>query len=774
MGTSDIKTDGDSQSEGEERVGFSVDTHIFRELGELLVGRDSTALAELIKNAYDADATKVTISGLNLGDQQKAVIRIVDNGNGMTPAVFREGFLRIAGRQKESGDRRSARFKRRFTGEKGIGRLAAHKIARVLRLASVPHLTVYPDALAVEARIDWDQLESARTLEDPKARTAIVLGEREHPGEKRHGTWIELTKLRRKWTEGQRHRLFAELNDFLIPPVLVNIDERVYAGKRLVEDLPVRDKTSANSNFELELADDFNVGESFWAAVVDQKAWLLEIDASSSSTNVEFLITPSRAAKLAFPFASSFRTSTAVNEDKLDGRPRFHARIVIREGQVRADGVTRSFAQSVFGVRVYVEGFRVAPYGESGNDWLHLDAEYTKRNRLSGDESLSPDTGLSSPYNRLVFGAVMFTQESAHPLRMLVNREGFVDDVAFDYVREVVQQGINFHTRQRASLTHSTRYQLDALEAPRLRSEFVVPAEAAQRLQISAESARSHAARAAVLLESGKTEEATKVVQEAARALTLGAANAGDLLSEVNQTRILASIGLQMGAFIHEVRSVQTFAASIRDEVHAALSRRDVRAASGVRALIAGLSRKLTDLSQMLERQATFLSDAISVDSRRRRSVQPLSVRLVSAINLLRPEIDRRHISVEHDISNELRTPAMFAAELTLILTNMLSNAVKAADDGGSIRCSATGNEDELRFVMENTGERIDLKRAERWFLPFESTSTSPGPTLGIGMGLGLPITRDMLGQYGGEIRFIPPSEGFATAIEFTLPRKTT
>jgi hypothetical protein len=38
---------------------FTVDTHLFRELGELLVGRDSTALVELIKNSYDADARHV-------------------------------------------------------------------------------------------------------------------------------------------------------------------------------------------------------------------------------------------------------------------------------------------------------------------------------------------------------------------------------------------------------------------------------------------------------------------------------------------------------------------------------------------------------------------------------------------------------------------------------------------------------------------------------------------------------------------------------------------
>ena len=40
---------------------FTVDTHLFRELGELLVGRDSTALIELVKNSYDADASLATI-----------------------------------------------------------------------------------------------------------------------------------------------------------------------------------------------------------------------------------------------------------------------------------------------------------------------------------------------------------------------------------------------------------------------------------------------------------------------------------------------------------------------------------------------------------------------------------------------------------------------------------------------------------------------------------------------------------------------------------------
>ena len=115
---------------------FTVDTHLFRELGELLVGRDSTALIELIKNAYDADATEVTVHGELLDTPGQGRILVVDDGDGMDAAEFELGFLRVASRLKEEGERRSTRFHRRYTGAKGIGRLAAHKLARKLEVTS--------------------------------------------------------------------------------------------------------------------------------------------------------------------------------------------------------------------------------------------------------------------------------------------------------------------------------------------------------------------------------------------------------------------------------------------------------------------------------------------------------------------------------------------------------------------------------------------------------------------------------------------------------------
>ena len=53
---------------------FTIDAELLRELGERLVGKPHIALAELVKNSYDADATEVTIK---FAPQQDAVLKSV-------------------------------------------------------------------------------------------------------------------------------------------------------------------------------------------------------------------------------------------------------------------------------------------------------------------------------------------------------------------------------------------------------------------------------------------------------------------------------------------------------------------------------------------------------------------------------------------------------------------------------------------------------------------------------------------------------------------------
>jgi HSP90 family molecular chaperone len=63
---------------------FSVDSALLRELGEKLVSTVHVALSELVKNAYDADATEVKVS-ITPNATSGPTIIIEDNGTGMTP-----------------------------------------------------------------------------------------------------------------------------------------------------------------------------------------------------------------------------------------------------------------------------------------------------------------------------------------------------------------------------------------------------------------------------------------------------------------------------------------------------------------------------------------------------------------------------------------------------------------------------------------------------------------------------------------------------------------
>ena len=73
------------------RVNFTVDSALLRELGERLVGKPHIALAELVKNGYDADASTVTIE-FALEDD---CITVRDDGHGMTFDEFRDFWMRV-------------------------------------------------------------------------------------------------------------------------------------------------------------------------------------------------------------------------------------------------------------------------------------------------------------------------------------------------------------------------------------------------------------------------------------------------------------------------------------------------------------------------------------------------------------------------------------------------------------------------------------------------------------------------------------------------------
>lgn len=334
---------------------FSVDTHIFRELGELLVGRDSTALLELIKNCYDADATVVVVSALNLSDPDRGSIGIRDDGCGMDEDRFRMGFLRIASRFKEEGARRSDHYQRRYTGSKGIGRLAAHKLAKYMEVSSTRGKPGGRAGQSITATIDWARIEAKDTLEQLSDEISLEKDDLTKPAPV--GTTITLTRLRRPWTDKERTRFVAECRSFQAPAVLRDPLSVPLFGPTLLFETPrLRDAARKDPGCEVVLEGDFGEGDSYWDPLLAMTNWVVEVDCKTDKKAVKYAIAPSKATKKEFPDAQ--RKEFEHEHPNPKHGPFFQARILIRDEKIQNKQV-REWSQRTSGIRVYLEGFRV-------------------------------------------------------------------------------------------------------------------------------------------------------------------------------------------------------------------------------------------------------------------------------------------------------------------------------------------------------------------------------------------------------------------------------
>lgn len=750
---------------------FSVDTHLFRELGELLVGRESTALIELVKNAYDADATEVTVFGENIGDPKRGVIRISDDGVGMNPTTFQRGFLRVASRLKTDGERKSVRYHRRFTGAKGVGRLAAHKLARRIDIQSTPWSTKEQGVTGVDGFIDWNKVEAVETLDDV-GPDAVSATERPLKRGERHGTTLTLTGLRQKWTDAQRARFLIEVEGLQAPALLVApLPKGTVPGATLFEAPRASDSPSGDPGFELKLEGDFEVGDNYWPAVLDSANWLLEIDAAPGG--IRYRILPTKQTVKESPAARAHNFSEP--HPVASTGPYFHARLLLREGSPSGKRDERAWSNRLSGVRVYMEGFRVLPYGEDADDWLFLSRDYNSRDRKLRFlvDSVAPgrldeveDEGLLHLSNKHFFGGVFLTVNRSGSLEMLVNREGFVPDASYETLVQIVRRGIDLLTRVRAATNAATNAQ-----AHTGRPESTGTQEKPGSLKSKAEGSLKRLAEQAVELEklaaSAPEGLRAKLIQ-AASEIGHTAAVSKEMVPANTMVLVLASVGTQLAAFTHEVNRLLGLASDLESTI-AVL--RDQELPSKLKNHVAKVGSAALNLRRAIERQAAYLVDIVTPDARRRRARLRVADTLNATWKLVATSAEQRGITLQNDVDPELRTPPMFRAELMAVFTNLLTNAVKAAGTGGFIRASAHGgNEEGLRVRLENSGDAVDPADGERWFRPFESTTVEIDPVLGQGMGLGLSITRDILAELGATIAFVRPRKGAASALEIAFP----
>lgn len=390
-------------------------------LGDELIGSARLAVLELVKNAYDADATEATVT-LDLDAEPEPMIAISDNGEGMTLDLIRSIWLAPGDdhrqRQRLSG-RRTLKHRRLPLGEKGLGRFAVHKLGNRITL-----VTRSADSGECVMDIDWEDLISKPYLDE--APVTITVRDPEIFTGEETGTRIEIRSLRETdWTRREIRSLYNQV---------MSICSRFQEPDdfQVVLNLPGRE------NWVVDLPD--------ISAILDRAIWkfIFHIENGIFDWTYEFCQVPGLNLERRVVDKSGDRLKLPPDSDEKKHREKIigdgdfasgigpvtgEFYVYDRDQEIRRRlpniRAMENYLDENGGIRVYRDGIRVYNYGELGDDWLGLDLRRVN----------VPTLRIS---RNIIIGAVHIYLEESDGLVEKTNREGFVENDACARFRRMI------------------------------------------------------------------------------------------------------------------------------------------------------------------------------------------------------------------------------------------------------------------------------------------------------------------------------------------------
>jgi signal transduction histidine kinase len=722
-----------------KKFSFEADAALIDRLGRELVAKQETALIELVKNSFDADATDVKV--IFQGRGSNSALEIHDDGSGMTEEELLNGFLRLASDRKVK-EPKSPVFRRQRAGRKGIGRFAAQRLGHRLILTTCASGA----RSAFRLTIDWDRFVAGKDLQ----RIAVNL--RPLVPRKR-GTTIRIERLRDEWTDAEIRRCWRGAIA-LQPPFPV---------------APVKNQPTKDPGFDVrflrkdETLSDERLVADLQSEILDHLHATIELKVDGKGNALW------RLSKNRFGTTREWSPVHHEHRDSADPPPYAHLRNVwMKAYYVILDA--RLLPRIVFtrvkdvlgdqgGIRLYRNGFRVVPYGDPDNDWLRFDELYAKR-------SLLVPVG-----NRNFFGVVEVRDPAGRVFNEHTSREGLIETPAFLELKELVSAVI---------VTAVSRISEDRGTKTRAGSRTTKTAAGSEEVNAAVKAAQEAAEKA---VRDGEPAAVQAAANQAATAARLVEARSVQLADEAAILRFLATLGMATAEFSHETgMTFEAFRLDFERVFEAA-----VAAHSDDEHLLAQASRA----KGMLVRLDTLTSylNALA-GARAARGMRPISLSKALVdfeagmiAQAKSRDIDLKVVTPPYD---PLFTRPMHDAEIASVLLNFYTNAVKALKRGGQQRSILVeadrledGTKENVRIRFSDTGDGVSDEIRDKVFDAFFTTNIAPPAGASdsehaTGAGLGLWIVQQIATNAGGDIFVSTAPPGFSTCFEMLLPPEET
>jgi len=444
---------------------FDVSAAVIRQLGAELISDEITAIMELIKNSYDADADwvkiNITTTPTNKPNQfysnALGSIEIEDNGFGMNESDILEGWLVVSVSKKrldkEKGKTTPAG--RTPLGDKGVGRLSVQRLGNKFEMITGKKRMDYFNQIA----FDWSDFKDDIPLSQVKIHTSRI-----SKSFNKSGTTLIISDLidPNKWSGGPWDRFRGHLSQLLFPykenrifNIYLNKDGEsidmdllnenlktiavsehifMFDGEALTIDSTVSfDKLSGNTKDQEFIEEHIlsDNGKDFFTFLTDSisnpkraipKAKYLGKKGQLFSIHKRIVL--NTIDKLLY-----VDENENIIEEMTSDVERYFAQPGSFRGEIRdyyfreTEALTNVFdtlgefkkiIQNQAGIRIFRDGFGLRPYGLDGNDWLKLGGSQTSGASYYG---LRPGN---------VIGFISIGAKNNIDLKEKTDREGFV------------------------------------------------------------------------------------------------------------------------------------------------------------------------------------------------------------------------------------------------------------------------------------------------------------------------------------------------------------
>jgi signal transduction histidine kinase len=380
-------------------------------IGKDLITDDNNAVLELVKNSFDAGSREVEIIFNNLlknDDSEKknkptansSTLIIQDWGIGMSEYDITEKWLNIAYSEKKE---KKEEFGRIMAGNKGVGRFSCDRLGRFLtiytRKEGQPYKKLFIDwkTFETEGEINFNIQDVEFEIETIEPKDFDVSGYKSF----KSGTILEITFLREYWHSGKILSLKRQLEKLINPNQAFKkntFNVKIKAEEFLQQDKGKGEYDRINGDVKNKIFERLDFKTSSIQARVDAKGEFLTTTLQDRGREIFILKERNTYSQLKDIDITIYYLNT-------------YSKMYF----TRQTGIRSYEFGSIY---LFINGFRIPPYGDIGDDWLGMETRKGQgHSRYLG--------------TREVVGRIEINDNS-DVFKIISNRSGVVNNIAFE------------------------------------------------------------------------------------------------------------------------------------------------------------------------------------------------------------------------------------------------------------------------------------------------------------------------------------------------------